>query len=160
MGSRKKKEKRKKKRQGPTPPRNTRAPGSMPPKDMSDLLPPNAVLVLAPPGEVKMSEVLLKFVEPYQEYWVNETQMNKLLGLAVIAWNATLQSGNKRVEFIESMMNSIPLEYRRDARSLVDELIQRKEKHFAGIKRAIFNYKLAMSRSGPHVTVSSTPPLP
>jgi hypothetical protein len=110
-----------------------------------------------PPGaEIKMSEVLLEFLEPYSEYWTNEDQFNKLLTVGLVAWNAALLSGSKRNEFIEQMAHTLPADVRQDMRSIVEEMIRRKEAHFARNRRTIFSYELTMTPSGPHLTVLST----
>ena len=40
-------------------------------------------IVLQPSGEIKMSEVLIDFIEPYSEYWETEEELSKLLSLAI-----------------------------------------------------------------------------
>jgi len=41
-------------------------------------------------------------------------------------------------------------------KAIVDEMMQRKETHFAHNKRMIMNYQVKMTKEGPHVTVLST----
>ena len=113
-------------------------------------------IVVQPSGETKMSEVLLEFIEPYSQYWKAKEELNKLLGVAVIAWNAALLPGNERKEIIENAVKVAPPEIRQDMKAIVEEMIQRKETHFAQNKRMIMNYKVTMTKEGPHVTVLST----
>jgi len=113
-------------------------------------------IVVQPSGETKMSEVLLEFVEPYSQYWKTKEELNKLLGVAVIAWNAALLPGNERKEIIENAVKVAPPEIRQDMKAIVEEMIQRKETHFAHNKRMIMNYQVTMTKEGPHVTVLST----
>ncbi len=113
-------------------------------------------IVVQPSGETKMSEVLLEFVEPYSQYWKTKEELNKLLGVTVIAWNAALLPGNERKEIIENAVKVAPPEIRQDMKAIVEEMIQRKETHFAHNKRMIMNYKVTMTKEGPHVTVLST----
>jgi hypothetical protein len=40
--------------------------------------------------------------------------------------------------------------------AIAEEMVQRKETHFAHNKRVIMNYKVTMTKEGPHVTVLST----
>jgi hypothetical protein len=47
-------------------------------------------VVFEPGGEEKMSEVLTSFVEPYLEFADTREEFDKLIALAVGAWNATL----------------------------------------------------------------------
>jgi hypothetical protein len=152
MSSRKKKNKRKQKKRPRAGKGRPRHPA----------LPPGAVVIHSPPGEVKMSEVLLEFLEPYSEYWANEDSMRKLITVGMIAWNAALFSGPKRTSFIDDMVQQVPPDVRSDMRAILDEMIQRKETHFGGIKRAIISYELGMTPAGPHLSVMSSmePPGP
>jgi len=59
-----------------------------------------------------MSEVLLEFVESYSRYWRTKEDLNKLLSVAVIAWNAALLAGNERKEIIENALKAAPHEVR------------------------------------------------
>jgi len=113
-------------------------------------------IVIQPTGETKMSEVLLEFVEPYPQYWKTKEELTKLLGVAIIAWNAALLPGNERKEIIENAVKVAPPEIRQDMKAIVEEMIQRKETHFAHNKRMIMNYQVTMTKEGPHVTVLST----
>jgi hypothetical protein len=122
--------------------------------------PSDATVLVEPPGAAKMSEVLLEFLEPYAEHWKNEEEFQKLLIVGQIAWNAALYSGEKRTEFVEKMVAAVPPEARPVMRAFVQELIQRKEAHFAGNRRLIVNYELTMTPSGPHLAVMSTLDIP
>src|SRR3954465_15468565 len=139
MGSRKKKKKRDKKKRPRPPKARLRPPG----------LPGNVEVIATPRGQRKMSEVLLEFLAPYSEYWRNEEQFKKLLAVALVAWNASLLPGSERADFIQRMVATVPPEVRQDMRSIVDEMIQRKEAYFADERRNIISYELTMTPSGP-----------
>ena len=62
---------------------------------------PNTLLIQAPPGELKMSDVLKEFVEPYADTWRNEEELGRLLVLAIIAWNTALQPLEEREDSIQ-----------------------------------------------------------
>jgi hypothetical protein len=115
-------------------------------------------IVVQPSSEVKMSEVLLEFLEPYSEHWETEEELRKLLSLAIVAWNAALYSGSKRKEFIERMLEVVPPMVRQDMKAIIEEMIQRKEKDFASNQRMVVDYHLAMTTQGPHLSVASTLP--
>jgi hypothetical protein len=116
----------------------------------------DVVLVHSPPGEAKMSEVLLEFVEPYSESWSTEEQLQKLLTVALVAWNAAILPESKRDEFILDMVNTVPPDARRPMLAIIAEMMQRKLQHFAGNKRMILNFEVTSTPSGPHVSVMST----
>lgn len=103
-----------------------------------------------------MSEVLMEFLEPSAEHWRTEEELQKLLTLGLVAWNGALLSGPEREVFIQDMAQALPPEARPDMRSIVEEMIRRKETYFAGNKRAILNYELTMTPAGPHVAVISS----
>ena len=116
----------------------------------------DASIVQAPAGQRKMSEVILEFLEPYLGDWETEDQFKELVGLGVIAWNAALFPGDKRVEVLDEMVESLPPEARSEMRALFTELIRRKDTRFASYKRVIFDYQVTMTSSGPHLTVLSS----
>jgi hypothetical protein len=125
--------------------------------DLTKDLPPDvSKIVVQPSGQTKMSEVLLEFLEPYSQYWKTKEDLTKLVGVAVIAWNAALVAGNERKELIENAVKVAPPEIRQDMKTIVEEMIQRKETHFAHNKRMVMNYQVTMTKEGPHVTVLST----
>jgi len=108
------------------------------------------------PGEAKMSEVLLEFIEPYGNTCGSEEEFKKLIGLGAVAWNAAFYSGGEREQFLQEMMATIPPEARQAMRALVDEMIRRKETYFAGNTRVIVDYQVTMTPNGPHLSVMST----
>ncbi|MCI0463952.1 MAG: hypothetical protein L0Z62_44025 [Gemmataceae bacterium] len=103
-----------------------------------------------------MSEVLMEFLEPYTKHWKTEEDLRKLLTLGIVAWNAALVTGSTRDELIQSTSEVIPPELRQGLRSILDEMIQRKESYFANNKRMIIDYELTMGPAGPYLSVIST----
>jgi hypothetical protein len=144
MSSRKKKKKRdKKKRSHLLKPRL--------PQGFED-----TVVIESPPGQKKMSEVLLDFVEPYSDQWRNEAELRTLLNIATLVWNASLLTGSQREEAIQDMIQAVPPEGRVDFRRILDDMIQRKMALFAGNKRAILSFEVSKTPTGPYVSVISS----
>jgi hypothetical protein len=146
MSSRKKKKKRDRKKHG-----RPSKPGLRPPGVLGD-----SVVFATPPGERKMSEVLLEFIEPYADQWQSPDDLRKLLGMASVAWNAALLPGGERAKMIQDIVEAVPPEARAFMIGFVEEMILRKLTHFADNRRAILNYQVTMTPSGPHVQVMST----
>ena len=119
-------------------------------------VPKNLKLVPGPIG-VKMSDVLLDFVTPYVDSWENEDHLNKLLTLALIAWDAANLPIDKRQDLIEHTLQALPDEIRSDGRAILAGMIRRKEASFADNKRTIINCKVTMTPAGPHLHVVSMP---
>jgi hypothetical protein len=109
-----------------------------------------------PAGVVKMSEVLEDFLDPYWDTWKTEEDLRKLVLVGVVAWNAAIVSGKPGESLIREVLNSVPPDLRSDLRMMLDDLILRKEKHFADNKRLILNYQVKSSPSGPSLVVAST----
>ena len=57
------------------------------------------------PGEERMSEVLMEFVDPYTVHAGTEEQWRKLLGVAVIAWNASMFPPGERKRMVDEQIN-------------------------------------------------------
>jgi hypothetical protein len=71
-------------------------------------------------------------------------------------WQVMNGKSSERKELIENAVEVAPPEIRQDMKAIVEEMIQRKETHFAHNKRMVMNYQVTMTKEGPHVTVLST----
>jgi hypothetical protein len=100
--------------------------------------------------------VLVDFAEPYADRVQTDEEFRKVLGVAVLVWNAALLPADERAEMIQEMVDEVPPEVRPEMRTLVEEMLQRKALHFADNKRAILDYQVTMTPTGPHVSVVST----
>lgn len=120
--------------------------------------PDDPIVVFSPPGEVKMSEVLWDFIEPYADTWETEDQLRKLIVVALVAWNAAISPVDRAKSLVESTMATLPPDAREDYLQVIAELMERKLMFFADNTRMIIDYKLTMTDDGPHVTVISSLP--
>jgi hypothetical protein len=100
----------------------------------------------------KMSEVLEDFVEPYLEHADTLDAYRKLIGIAVIAWNAALLQGAEREKVLEDayrrLIPAADKQARADFQSIVEEMILRKERYFADNRRGILNYRVTEMPTG------------
>jgi len=113
--------------------------------------------VVPPPrGEVKMSEVLREFIEPYADDADTDESFKKLLTVAVIAWNASLLPDKDRQDLIDKTITILQPELRQEMKGILERMIQRKEAHFGHIRRMIIDYQIEMTAKGWHVIVAST----
>jgi hypothetical protein len=146
MASKKRKSRRERKK--PSQPARI---GHPPRKVLGDL-----PLVRTPSGEVKMSEVLLDFIEPYRDHCHSEEALRRLIVVSLVAWNAALVPEAERAKLIADLTQTVPSEVRGDMLSIVGEMLLRKQTYFADNKRFIVDYELTMSPTGPHLSVIST----
>jgi hypothetical protein len=119
-------------------------------------------VVVNPSGEQKMSEVLDEFVEPFKDLFGSDTLEGhrKLLNLAVAAWNIALFPEDEQAQYIEELIEKgfkkLNAEDKKLTRSLIQSMIDRKNSHFPGIKRAILSFELTDTGDGFHLNVAST----
>lgn len=113
-----------------------------------------------PPGEIKMSEVLREFVDPYWHIADTEEAMGRLLATALVAWNTALQPEEEQANSVKQVATALPEEAREDFYSVVAELIERKNKYFAQYDRMILDYELVDRGDDYHITVVSWMPSP
>jgi len=117
-------------------------------------------IVIEPSGEVKMSEVLTDFVEPYFEFTETEEDYRKLLTLAVMAWNASFLPEKEQQEMIDRVFGEgIPTgteELKAGLKEIVNELIVRKKIYFSEYTRWIIDFEVTDMGRDYHLAVAST----
>jgi len=116
-------------------------------------------VVMSPKGVAKMSDVLEEFIDPYLDAVGTRNQHEKLLSIAVVAWNlAIMPKANRQPlmqQLIEKAAGNDQLA-RHDTQEILDEMIARKERFFADNKRYILNFQLQGRGNNLHLTVTST----
>jgi hypothetical protein len=117
-------------------------------------------VVVAPRGEVKMSDVLTDFVEPYESSAGTGDAYRVLVTLGALAWNASFLSGDQQEEMITSVLASgiRTATYREAAeiRALVHALITRRQSVFSEHKRLIISFDFKDTGNGYYLSVAST----
>jgi hypothetical protein len=115
-------------------------------------------IVFEPAGEAKMSEVIESFVEPYAEFANTYEEYSKLIGLAVVAWNAALLPKRKQRAKIRKNVGalSLPDSDTQDLVKIVEMMMKRKRRYFSDNTRAIIEYHVSETRDGFHLSVAST----
>lgn len=117
-------------------------------------------MVANPEGEVKMSEVLEAFIAPYTEFVHNQSQQEKLVGLATTAWNLAIMPEEQQQTMMESLMTESLKDMdhlaQQDFRELLTELIERKQTYFADNKRMIIEWQVQDLGNQWHLSVAST----
>lgn len=112
-------------------------------------------IVRNPAGGVKMSEVLRQFIAPYWHIPGDEESMHRLITTALIAWNTALLSEAERADDLPDIAKALPEETHSDFYAIVGEMIERKEKYFAGYDRTIVDYELVDRGNDYHLSVIS-----
>jgi hypothetical protein len=113
-------------------------------------------VVVEPSSEVKMSEVIMDFVEPYRDYAHTYEEFNELIALAVVTWNAALlpeDEGEKMVDRLTGVFSPSEAE---DFKEIVETLMERKRRYFSDNKRLILDYHVSDSGEDFYLSVAST----
>ena len=119
----------------------------------------NAQVIVNPAGAEKMSEVILRFAEPLQD---EDGMVPKaLLEIAIIIWNASFMPQEMQGKALEDVINVMPkehLEARHEMFSMVNMLLERKQRYFSQNKRLIMDYHITESAHSIYLDVMSTIP--
>ncbi|MBA4379174.1 MAG: hypothetical protein C0393_00525 [Anaerolinea sp.] len=119
----------------------------------------NQITFIDTPGK-KLSAVLLEFIAPYNDPSYNKQAYDKLITMAVIAWNAAILEGKERKQFVNKAIASIleitGEEWRKDAENILAMMIKRKEQFFADDKRFVVEYSWSETKSHRHLAVSTS----
>jgi hypothetical protein len=108
------------------------------------------------PQTEKMSEVLWKFLAPYMPLAPDREAVEKLLAMAIAAWNVTLFPVGERAQRLRELSTTLPAEARTDFLELIQAMMIRKERYFAQNTRYILNYELTERKASYHLNVLST----
>ena len=115
-------------------------------------------LVFNPPGETKMSEVLLDVAKPLLEL-VDDRHSDKVIALAIACWNATLLPEEVQEASINELIDIFSSSGIRNvemAKEAVQILLERKRRYFPDNKRFIADYRISHSKDQMRLTVAST----
>ncbi|MEM9483445.1 MAG: hypothetical protein AAGA83_07105 [Cyanobacteria bacterium P01_F01_bin.116] len=117
-------------------------------------------IVKNPKGEVKMSDVLEEFVEPYLPETDNLEQQGMVFEMGVIAWNLAILPENKRQSALEKLFDKLTKNknaiVKRDLNNLIDEMVARKFELFPDNRRYILDFQLEDGGDQFHLSVAST----
>jgi hypothetical protein len=116
-------------------------------------------VIIADTQGPKLSTVLMAFIEPYKELATTDEELEKLVVVAVIAWNAAILTGKERKALIRATVDAITKtagkEWRKDTEDIIQMLVERKERYFADDKRVIVDYHLTATAKKYHLSVAS-----
>ena len=119
----------------------------------------NRQIVFTDTENPKLSTVLLEFIEPFNKDAPTREAYEKLITMAIIAWNAAILSGKERKSLVDVCINAIVEstgeEWRRDAEDTMFILIKHKEHYFPDDQRFIVDYRLDETDKEYHLVVAS-----
>ena len=120
---------------------------------------PNTQVLVNPVGTEKMSEVILRFAEPFKDH--DGLIPRAMLEIAIILWNASFMPSDMQRKAVEDVVNVLPsenTEARRELFVIAQRLLERKKRYFSDNQRMIMDYHITESAHSIHVDVMSTVP--
>ncbi len=126
-------------------------------------LPTNNIQFIPPPDNIKMSNVILKLVEPtIEEHCSNDKQLKSLISLAIIAWNISIYPHEEQEQLHEKIIDKFvpPDGSAEDYGALyqiVDILLSRKREYYPDLRKLILNYNLTISNGDITLDITSAP---
>ena len=120
---------------------------------------PNTQVLVNPVGTEKMSEVILRFAEPFKDQ--DGLIPRAMLEIAIILWNASFMPSAMQRKAVEDVVNVLPsenTEARRELFVIAQRLLERKKRYFSDNQRMIMDYHITESAHSIHVDVMSTVP--
>lgn len=105
-------------------------------------------------GGPKLSAVLLELIGPHLDRAESDADVERLVALGAIAWNAALLPADERDAMVHAAASATIAEERAEFVRTLDAMIARKLRYFAGDQRMIAEYDVSMTPDGPHVVVA------
>lgn len=116
-------------------------------------------IVIEQPGMVKMSEVLTDFIEIYLELADSQTELEKLISLAAIAWNISLFTYEEQNDLVDDWIIKEKFSHYiympESLFKLVNHMISRKKQLFSEYPQEIIGFELKNTGSDFAILVSS-----
>ena len=112
-----------------------------------------------PPEKEKMSEVILKFLDPLLDLDVDDELMQNFIAFGTLAWNASLFPKKRQKKILRTIMDLFKFPTKEDrevVETIFKMLLARKKKYFSENKRVIVDYQLSKTRKGLMLDVAST----
>jgi hypothetical protein len=122
---------------------------------------PVTKFLIEPPGETKMSEVILDFARPYLDLAPDHQARQNMIGMAIIAWNLSLMPLLTRITAFKQIKADMNDKEAVKVVKLFVRLTRKYRKRFhPRLKRFILEFEFTETRDDMHLNVVSTVSLP
>jgi len=123
-----------------------------------ELLPTDTQYIVEPPGETKMSEVILDFAMPFLEEAPDSQAKQSMIGVAILAWNISLLPFFSRRTALKNAQADINMD--KEGIKVIKmfvRMIKRYRRRFhPNLKRFILDFELTETRGELNLNVVST----
>jgi hypothetical protein len=109
----------------------------------------------------KLSAALLEFIAPYKKDAPTHEAYEKLIAIAVVAWNTAILTGSERQKLIDTTVGAIAGsagdEWRQETERIIAMMMKRKERYFADDNRYVVDYRITETPKEFHLSVAWAP---
>jgi len=112
-------------------------------------------VISSPEGMTKMSDIIIQFIEPYNDLAQTYSEQMKLITAAIIAWNASLLPEDRSKAVIDRALGNIPSAEHKHTMEVINVFMKRKRRHFSEYKRPVIDFQLTEDEDEFHPSVAS-----
>jgi hypothetical protein len=109
----------------------------------------------APPRLGPLSGALGQLIEPYRHEADSLDSFKALVGIGALAWNLAPLPELERDKHFADGLRKLDVPDPEMLRSLIQDLIRRKQRLFPHDQRMIVGYEITLTPAGPHLMVAS-----
>lgn len=113
-------------------------------------------IVVEAPGQVKMSKVIVDFIEPFLELAEDEEAEKIIVMLSIMAWNANLLPKKEQKSFIKKVEKEAGAEGNEMFKMMVKMMASYKKENYPDLNRYIFDSQLTYTKDGMNLNVISS----
>ena len=119
---------------------------------------PDTQYIIEPPGEIKMSEVILDFVEPFLNEAPDHQAKQSIISVAIIAWNISLLPFFGRMAAFKKIKMDMNMDRQgvRVIKMFTGMMRRYRKRNHPGLKRYILDYELTETRDDLNLNIVST----
>lgn len=119
---------------------------------------PDAKIIIEPPDQVKMSEVIMDFVRPFLEGAPNRQARENMILVTITAWNLCLLPKKEQKKVLakfqtEESMNDEGINV---IKAMLKAISAYKKEFYPDVNRFILDYEFTESRNDMHLNVVSS----
>lgn len=113
-------------------------------------------IIWEPRGQVKMSEVITDFIQPFLEFAADEEAREFIVMSAIMAWNTNLLPPNEQKKFIKKFRKELGFIDAKLFKSILSAMADYKKENYPELKRYILDYQLLHTKDSMHLNVVSS----
>lgn len=113
-------------------------------------------IIIEAPGLVKMSKVIVDFIEPFLEMAENNEAEEFIVMLSAMSWNANLLPKKEQKSFIKNIEKEVGEQGAEMFKLMRKMIAAYKKEKYPNLNRYILDYQIRYTKDGMHLNVVSS----